>query len=79
MEIKDTYRKEYQIRMPVEGRKSFVVTLPYEIVEREARKKGLTIAEFLDQFIVVAQYNNFDGVFYSFELAKQKEDGEGEN
>jgi hypothetical protein len=28
MEVKDTYRKEYQIRMPVEGRKSFVVTLP---------------------------------------------------
>ena len=72
MEIKDTYRKPYQIRIPVGGRKSFIVTLPYEIVEREARKRGLSIEEFLQTHVAVAQYDNFDGVFYSFELTNKE-------
>jgi len=67
MEVKEGYRKEYLIRMPVEGRKSFVVTLPYEVVEREARKRQLTIPEFIERFQVVATYNNFEGVHYTFE------------
>ena len=67
MEIKEGYRKEYQIRMPVKGRKSFVVTLPYEVVDREARKRQLTILELIEKFQVVATYDNFEGVHYTFE------------
>lgn len=68
MTTKDVYRREYLIRLPVEGRKSFVVTMPYEIIEREARQRGLTIEEFLAKYIAVAQYGNtFEGVLYTFE------------
>ena len=67
MEIKEGYRRAYQIRMPVEGRKSFIVTVPYEVVEREARKQGLTITEFIAKFQAVALYDNFDGIHYVFE------------
>jgi len=66
-EVKNAYQKKYQIRVPVDGRKSFVVTLPYEVVEREARKKGLTIPEFIEKFQAVASYDNFDGIHYTFE------------
>lgn len=67
IEVKDAYQKKYQIRTPVGGRKSFIVTLPYEVVEREARRRGLTIPEFTEKFQVVASYDNFDGIHYTFE------------
>lgn len=64
---KDALRKEYQIRIPVEGRKSFIVTMPYEVVEREARRRDLTINDFLEKYQVIAHYDNFEGVIYTFE------------
>ena len=66
-EVKEAYRKEYQIRIPVEGRNSFVITLPYEVVEREARRRELTTTEFTKKFQIVALYDNFEGVHYIFE------------
>ena len=62
----DAYHKEYRIKEAVKGKKSLVVTFPYEVVDREARKRNLTIHEFLERFIAVAQYNSFDGVHYTF-------------
>lgn len=62
------YRREYRIRLAQGDRvKSAEVTFPYEVVDREARRRGLTIAEFLEQFHVVAQFDGFDGVLYTFE------------
>jgi len=49
-----------------EGR-TIEVSLPKEVVEREARKRGLTIPEFIKRFRAVAHYNAFDGVLYVFE------------
>lgn len=65
------YRKEYRIRLAQGDKaKSTEVTFPYVVVEREARKLGLTIPEFLEKFQVVAQYDNFEGVHYHFEEIK---------
>lgn len=52
------------------GRNSIEVTFPYEVVEKEANKNKLSISEFLKRFHAVAQYNNFEGVLYSFEEIK---------
>jgi len=62
------YRKKYHIRL-AQGDKvrSAEVTFPYEVIERKARELGLTVPEFLEQYQVVAQYDNFDGVHYHFE------------
>ena len=68
--LENALRKEYQIRVPVEGRKSFVVTMPYEVVEREARRKGLSLDEFLERYRVVAYYDDFEGIIYTFEEVK---------
>lgn len=51
----------------VDGRRSIKVTFPYEVVEREAQKHTLTVEEFLKRFQAVAQYDNFEGVHYTFE------------
>ncbi len=61
------YRKTYRLRTAVPGRKSIEVTFPYEVVEKEARTRGLTMDEFLNQFQAVAEYDSFDGVIYKFE------------
>lgn len=65
----DSLRKQYRLRIAIPGKKSVEVTFPYEVVEREARKRALTIFEFLEQYMAVAHYDNFDGVLYTFEKA----------
>jgi len=61
------YRKTYRLRTAVPGRKSIEVTFPYEVVEKEARSKGLTVDEFLNRFQAICEYDNFEGVVYRFE------------
>lgn len=43
------------------------LTEPYEVVEKEARTRDLTISEFLNRFQAIAEFDNFDGVHYTFE------------
>jgi len=66
------YRRTYRLRTAVPGRKSIEVTFPYEVVEKEARSRGLTIDEFLNQFQVAAEYDNFEGVIYRFQELPKK-------
>ena len=66
------YRKTYRLRTAVPGKKSVEVTFPYEVVEREARARGLTIDEFLRRFHAIAEFDNFDGVIYRFEQIPPK-------
>ena len=61
------YRKTYRLRIAVPGRKSIEVTFPYEIVEREARERGLSVEEFMARFYAVVHYDNFKGARYTFE------------
>jgi len=70
-QINGALRRPYRLRVAVPGAKSVEVTFPYEVVEREARRHGLTVAQFLKAFIAIAHYDNFDGVFYSFEAVTQ--------
>jgi len=68
------YRKTYRLRTAVPGRKCIMVTFPYEVVEKEARSKGLTIDEFLARFQAAVEYDNFKGVLYTFEEIKKEEE-----
>jgi hypothetical protein len=54
------YRKTYRLRTAVPGRKSIEVTFPYEVVEREARTRGLTVDDFLSRFQAVCEYDSFE-------------------
>ena len=68
-EIKDAYRKRYKMRALGEGGLNIVVSIPRVVIEREAEKYELTIEKFLEQFRAVAQYDNFEGVHYTFKRA----------
>lgn len=67
MGMEDTLRKEYRIRFNSVGRKSLIVAFPYEVAEREARRLGMSMAEFVERYQAVAQYDSIDGVHYTFE------------
>ena len=60
------YKKEYRLKVLVAGRKSINVTIPYEVIQRESEKRDLTVEQFIDIYVAVAEYDNFDGVRYTF-------------
>lgn len=66
----DSYRKTYRLRRAVPNAKCVEVTVPYEVIEREANRRGISVDEFIERFRAIAQYDSFDGVFYKFEPKK---------
>ncbi len=62
--------KRYKMRALGKDRLNIVVSIPRVVIVREAEKHGLTIKEFLQEFKAVAQFGNFEGVFYTFEENK---------
>lgn len=60
------YKKSYRMRRLVPGKDHISITLPYEVVAREAANRGLTVEEFIEQFEIVAEYDSFEGVHYTF-------------
>lgn len=68
------YRKFYRLRKAIPDAKSVEVTFPYEVVDKEARNRGLTVEQFIDQFQVTAEFNGFNGVRYTFIPIELKED-----
>ena len=71
-EIKDAYKRRYKMRTLGEDGLNIVVSIPRVVIEREAEKRGLTIRGFLEQFRAVAQFDNFEGVVYTFEKIKKE-------
>ncbi len=48
---------------------NIIVSIPRQVIEREARKHKLTVKEFLSRFRAVAIYNGFEGIHYTFEVS----------
>lgn len=65
--LEDTYQKTYKMRRVGDEGQNVVVSVPPEVIEKEARKHNLTIKEFTEQFRVIAQFNSFEGIHYTFE------------
>lgn len=59
------FRKVYAIRRPMNGARSLEVTFPFELAEREARKRGLSVDEFIDKFAVQVELNDSAAVTYT--------------
>ena len=72
-EIRDFYKRRYKMRAVGQDGLNIVVSIPRVVIEREAERRGPTVGEFLEQFKAVAQFDNFDGVIYTFEEIKEKE------
>jgi len=72
-EIRDAYKRRYKMRAVGQDGLNIVVSIPRLVIKREAEKHGLTIGKFLEQYKAVAQFDNFDGVIYTFEEIKEEE------
>lgn len=62
----DVYMKMYTMRRQGEDGLNTVVTIPPLVIEKEARKRGLTPEEFVKAYKAVATFNGFEGVLYRF-------------
>lgn len=70
------YRRTFKIRILVPGKKHAVSGIPYEVLEREAALRNLTVDEFIERYEVVSEYDNFDGIRQTFKEIK-RDDGDG--
>lgn len=61
-----SYSKEYKMRKVISKKKFISVTMPYEIIQRQATLNNMTVEQFIDNFVVVAEYNDSDEVKYTF-------------
>ena len=64
----ESITKRYSIRFAARGGRTVEACFPYEAVEREARRKRLSVEEFLRSHDAEFLYNNFGGVHVRFVL-----------
>lgn len=70
-------QKAYRLRRIIRGRNYIQVTFPYEVVEKEARSRGLTVDEILSSFHAIAEYGGSKRVIYR--LQKNSRRGRANN
>ena len=58
--LKDALTKRYSIRLAGTGR-TIEASLPREVIEREAKRLGLTIGEFLEKYEIEWLYDSMPG------------------
>jgi len=66
IELNDAYRKTYRLRRTGEDGQTVEASIPPEVIKKEARKRGLTREEFIEQFNVQWSYNAFEGMHLVF-------------
>ena len=68
-----TYKKHYCLNMVGKDGATTTVAIPPEVIERKAEEAGITPEEFVKQFKAIAHYNNFEGIYYTFEPARKEQ------
>ena len=66
--------KMWTLRRGDKDVRTVVSTIPYEVVEREARSVGLSVIDFLEKYEAEFLYDSFDGLHIRFVIARQKEE-----
>ncbi len=72
--VKDAYTKSYRMRSVGPG--SLEATIPRAIVEREAKRWGLSIEEFIKIFQVEYLFDDFSGAFLRFKRQPSEDEEE---
>lgn len=65
-EIKDTYTKVFRMQATGADGQTVRVSVPREIVRREAKRHRLSIKQFLEHFCIEWRYNSFPGFYGIF-------------
>jgi hypothetical protein len=63
--------KRYKLRVTGKEGRTVETSIPREVVEREARRQGLTLTEALKKLVAVWRYDSFAGLFLCFEPVDQ--------
>lgn len=66
IELHEALSKRYSLRKPMPNASSVQATIPFEVVEREARKAGLSVDNFIQQYDAEYLYNHFGGAYLRF-------------
>ena len=69
IDLSNALSRRYSMWRPRRGTKEIRTinsTLPYEVVEREARKVDLVVEEFIQQYDAEYLYDSFDGLHVRF-------------
>lgn len=61
------YKNRYRMNAVGKNRSVITAAIPKQVVQKAAEKAGVSVKDFIKTHQVVALYNNFDGVFYTFE------------
>jgi len=61
IDIRRVYRKRYTLRRSGSG--GISTTVPKMAMEREARVRGLTVEEFIEQYDIEWLFNHFSGYY----------------
>ena len=67
------YKNRYRMNAVGKNRSVITAAIPRKVVDKAAEKAGVSVSDFIKTHQVVALYNNFDGVFYTFEEKDKKE------
>jgi len=70
--VEDAYRKSYKMRLVGPG--SLEATIPRAIVEREARRYGFSVEEFIKLYQIEYLFNDFGGAFMRFRKMAEQSD-----
>lgn len=63
---KDSYTKVYRMQATGATGKTIRTSVPSEVVEREARRRDMTVNDFVIGFRVCWLYNGFEGAWAKF-------------
>jgi len=69
----NVYEKPYRMRV---FKGNIAVSVPPEVIRKEAKKYGLSVDTFIEQFRLVAQYNSFEGIRYQFVRGEDNENSD---
>jgi len=71
--LKDTYTKTYRMQATGASGDTIRTSVPREVVAREARRRGMTITQFVKYFKVQWLYNGFEGAWAKFVPREEKD------
>jgi len=69
----EAYKNRYRIRKTGSKGASYETTIPKHVIEREARIRGMTVDEFIENYMAEISYNSFRGIHLDFVPVPQKD------
>ena len=69
----ETYTKSYRMQATGASGKTIRTSVPSVVVEKEAKRLGLSVKEFVKHYRVMWLYNGFEGAWAKFVPKEKKE------